>query len=317
VRVMITLMMSGKGGEDSISAFSDFLGNPVALLLIVAACILFIQSFKRSEENMEYAGKVMVFVLFFVVMILLAALFVALKLPLHFDLNISGAYFGRLLLIAVIAVAAIFSLVYVADYALEANRRLQAERDRANRASFQYMSLKQQVNPHFLFNSLNVLDALVCDGKSEDASKYIHKLAGIYRYMLQNEREEVVSLRDELEFARAFADLLKLRFPQGLVFNISLQDSDLKRFVVPCSLQLLIENATKHNSISAENPLTVEISSNGEEICVRNNIIPKLTPVSSTGLGLNYIRQQYLDICGNDIDIQQDTDFFTVKMPLI
>lgn len=215
------------------------------------------------------------------------------------------------------SIALAIFLIDIIFISYSVRRNIKAERDEADRARFQYMSLKQQVNPHFLFNSLNVLDALVGEGRNSEASTYIHKLAGIYRYMLHNEKESAVPLSDELTFTKMYTDLLMLRFPEGLKVNVGIPEEDLSRYVAPCSLQLLVENATKHNAISASHPLVVDISSDGQMLCVSNNRIPKVSPVQSTGLGLNYIRQQYRALSGKEAEVQASAGTFTVKLPLL
>ncbi|MBQ9309714.1 MAG: histidine kinase [Bacteroidales bacterium] len=211
-------------------------------------------------------------------------------------------------------------LIFVADIIFISNstrKAMEAERGKANKARFQYMNLKQQVNPHFLFNSLNVLDALVCDGTKEEASTYIHKLAGLYRYMLRNEGEELVSLSDELEYARMYLALLRVRFPEGIRMEEDIRPEDLSRMVVPCSVQLLLENATKHNAFSASEPLLIRISSDNNTLLITNNLRLRLTPSSSTGLGLKYIRQQYLDHSGAEVLVQKSDAEFSVSLPLL
>ena len=203
------------------------------------------------------------------------------------------------------------------NYAITTRIEMQTEREKANMAQYRYLKLKRQVNPHFLFNSLNILDCLICEEKTEQASTYTHKLAGIYRYMIKSEEEEVVSLRDELVFVRLYVDLLKVRFPEGFEVSINVPEESLARFVPPCSIQLLIENVTKHNAVSADNPLKIEVEVRGENVYVRNNIVPKLTKSQSTGLGQKYIRQLYMDLSGKSIDIEKTESSYCVTLPLL
>ena len=195
--------------------------------------------------------------------------------------------------------------------------KMQSEREKANMAQYRYLKLKRQVNPHFLFNSLNILDCLICEEKSEQASIYTHKLAGIYRYMIKSEEEELVTLRDELVFVRLYIDLLKVRFPEGFEVEIDVPEDRLARFVPPCSIQLLIENATKHNAVSAENTLTVRVEAVEDHVKVCNNIVPKVTKSPSTGLGQQYIRQLYMDLSGKSIDIEKTEKKYCVTLPLL
>lgn len=150
-----------------------------------------------------------------------------------------------------------------------------------------------------------------------EASEYIHKLAGIYRYMLRNEEEGTVTLRDEMTYVEMYRDLLKVRFQEGFNVEVGIPPEDLSRHVIPCSVQLLIENATKHNAVSPSRPLNVSVVSDGETLTVTNNLIPKITEAQSSGLGLNYILQQYRDRSGKGIVIIRTDDFYTVKLPLL
>ncbi len=234
----------------------------------------------------------------------------------HFS---STIFSGEFLLgsVAMMAAILIYSVIYMVVYAITARRNADKEKDRADLAKFQYLNLKQQVNPHFLFNSLNILDALVMDGKDEEASTYIHKLAGIYRYMLKNENETTVSLRDEMTYVGMYSDLLKVRFQEGLVIETTIPEDDMAKSVIPCSVQLLVENATKHNAVSPENPLKVSIVSDGETLTVSNNLIPRITPSQSSGLGLNYIREQYDSRSPKGVQITKTEDKYTVTLPLL
>ena len=215
-------------------------------------------------------------------------------------------------------VALMFVLfAFLASYTLLAKRKTEKEIEKRHLAQYRYMKLSQQVNPHFLFNSLNILDGLVTEGDSEAASVYIHKLAALYRYLLKNEDETLVRLRDEMEFVDKYIDLLKVRFQDGMEVTEDIDPSSLGRMVVPCSVQLLIENATKHNAALAGNPLKIRITTDSGKICVRNTLRPKLSPPNSTGLGLKYISQQYKDLSGKEITITQTDAEFTVILPLL
>ena len=208
-------------------------------------------------------------------------------------------------------------VVVVAQYALRLQQRALAASEKANLAQYRYHKLKQQVNPHFLFNSLNVLDYMIQEQRPEDASRYTHKLAEVYRYMIKSEDETTVRLRDELEFVSQYADLLKVRFPEGLEVETDIPDEAMSRSVAPCCLQLLVENATKHNAVQPDHPLRVRITADAASVTVTNNRIPKLRRTASTGLGLQYIRQQYRDLSGKSITVLEDEHNYTVTLPLL
>ena len=209
------------------------------------------------------------------------------------------------------------ALVLVAESAIKASEKAEAAKAEANLAQYRYLKLKQQVNPHFLFNSLNVLDCLIQEQSQEDASTFTHKLADIYRYMIRNEEQSLVPLRDEMDFVRQYVDLLKVRWPEGIDVNVSISDTAMRRSVIPCCVQLLIENATKHNAVLPEDPLKIDIKSEENYVTVTNNRHPKVSHGSSTGLGLKYIRQQYKDLSGKHVDIIDSDNEFSVKLPLI
>ena len=208
-------------------------------------------------------------------------------------------------------------VVALSTYALRLQRRALEASEQANLAQYRYHKLKQQVNPHFLFNSLNVLDYLIQEQPREDASRYTHKLADVYRYMIKSEDETTVRLRDEMAFVEQYADLLKVRFPEGLEVQTDIPEEALSRMVVPCCVQLLVENAIKHNIVRAEEPLRISIRSEGDFVSVSNNRIPKLTRPVSTGLGLKYIRQQYRDLSGKGIEVLDEEKRYSVKIPLL
>ena len=194
---------------------------------------------------------------------------------------------------------------------------MKAERDKANNAEFQYVRLKQQVNPHFLFNSLNILDCLVIDGKTAQASTYIHKLAGIYRYMLRYDDRTTVSLEDEMNFVGMYADLLKVRFGNGFSLETGIPERLMSGHVIPCSVQMLLENAIKHNRTGEGHPLKIRISAEGSELTVWNELRPKLNSGESTRVGLDYLTRQYRDLYGKDVKVSSDGNAFAVTIPVL
>lgn len=265
---------------------------------------------------------------------LLVAIVVILCVRLIYLLVFSNSLTGENAVLNVILdyVFSCFILLYMADYAVKMSRKAQEDQEKARLAQYSYIKLKQQVNPHFLFNSLNVLDCLVCEQQTDQASTYIHKLAGIYRYMIGSEDRTLVHLRDEMEFVRQYIDLMMVRFPLGLEVEIDIPDEALSRDVVPCSVQMLVENATKHNVVGEHKPLKIRIYVEDNCLVVINNIRPKVsTHGESTGLGLKYIREQYQDVSDHDIEVgtvedtpascdgydSPATSYYVVKLPLL
>lgn len=206
---------------------------------------------------------------------------------------------------------------YLAYCSVRAESSAAREKEKLHKAQYDYLRLKQQVEPHFMFNNLNVLDEMVCSGNIEAASTFIRKLASTYRYMTGSEHEVLVSLRDEMKFVEEYVDLLKVRFEDAMDIDADIDEDTMSMFVVSCSVQLLVENAIKHNVASSENPLHVRIFREGKYLVVSNPIRPKLGPVPAGGIGLSYIRHQYRDVAGKDMLVSSGDDEFTVKLPLI
>jgi LytS/YehU family sensor histidine kinase len=135
--------------------------------------------------------------------------------------------------------------------------------------------------------------------------------------MLNTDKKSLVKISEELEFTMKYIDLLKERFIEGMEFEIDIEEQHMNDMVVPCSLQLLVENATKHNIVSAESPLRVRITTENNNLVVRNNLQPRTHGQPSTNLGLRNIRQQYLDVAASDISIEKSDSEFIVKLPIV
>ena len=193
---------------------------------------------------------------------------------------------------------------------------IEAEQLKTERFARQYQSLKDQLNPHFLFNSLNVLSNLVYENP-DTAAKFVHKLSRIYRYVLDVQHEELVSLEKELDFAADYLSLQKIRFEDSLQYEIRM-DKNMSGNLPPLSLQLLLENAIKHNIASSEHPLQIEIFSENKELVVKNNLQLKSSiPEHSAGIGLMNIVKRYELLSNETISIQDAGKSFVVKLPLL
>jgi len=135
--------------------------------------------------------------------------------------------------------------------------------------------------------------------------------------MLQHDGEKLVRLDEEIRFVTMYYELLKIRFPEGFSVRQDIRPEDTTRLIVPCTLQLLLENVTKHNAISPEDPVLIRVRTDGETLEMENNLIPKASPVTSTGMGLPYLRRQYMDLCGQEIDVEKTDRSFRVRIPLL
>ena len=179
-----------------------------------------------------------------------------------------------------------------------------------------FESLKNQLDPHFLFNSLNVLTSLIGEN-SEKAEKFTTKLSKIYRYVLEQRTKELVPLEEELTFAKAYMELLKMRFEGAIQFVIpeTINNSEFK--IVPLSLQLLLENAVKHNVVSATQPLKISIFEKEGYVHIQNNSNPKEVIVKSTQVGLGNIADRYGLLSRKNVLIENNHKTFTVSLPLL
>ena len=250
-----------------------------------------------------------------VVLVFVAVLVVRLVMLLRTSTTFFGEHVRLNIIIDYVGTMAI--VVWMAYHVILARKDTLLERRKRHEAQYNYDRLKTHIEPHFLFNSLNTLSSIVDAGETRDAKRFIQKLADVYRYLIENEDEHVVGLGEELHFVEQYADLMKIRFPEGLDIRVSVPPEDRGRYVVPCSIQLLVENAIKHNVVSASQPLTVDIGVEGDYLVVRNNYQPKKTSQPSTGNGQRYIRRQYHDEMEKEVVIEQTAQEYTVKLPLL
>lgn len=315
----VELFTSPSFSTDCLYHMADLLvSNSAALIILLCVNIIYVRHTRRRTRH-GLIAEIAAFLLFVLLTSACVALITGLHLPFAFDRSFTAREFLQLWIITLLVEVILYSVVFMVDYALVARAVLRAERGKAHQAQFRYMKLKQQVNPHFLFNSLNILDCLVCEQRTEQASVYIHKLAGIYRYMLQNEEETLVRLHEEMAFVGMYVDLLQVRFPEGFRVETDISDEVMNRHVLPCSVQLLVENAIKHNSVGADRPLVIRIvaEAEAEAVTVSNNLQLKVSGNPSTRVGLNYIRQQYLDLSGIPIGIRCTDTEYCVTLPLL
>jgi sensor histidine kinase YesM len=179
-----------------------------------------------------------------------------------------------------------------------------------------FSTLKNQLDPHFLFNTLGTLMSLI-EEDQDVAVSYVEELADVYCYILQTKDDKLIALGKELDFIRSYLFLIKKRFGKNIVAAVTIEDRFLKDKIPPLSLQLLIENAVKHNVISKKSPLRIEVFIDNNHITVRNNIRKKATLQASIGIGLVNLRKRYEFFAKEKPMIFTDERYFTVKVPLI
>lgn len=180
----------------------------------------------------------------------------------------------------------------------------------------QLEGLRNQVNPHFLFNSLNTLVYLIPEDP-EKAVRFVQQLSKVYRYVLESRDVKMIPLREELEFLNSYVYLLKERFGENLHVEIKGLEQKQDSAIVPLALQILFENAIKHNIISSEKPLRIEVFSENGHLVVRNNLQRKNQVMDSTGVGLQNIKDRYRMLTDKDVQIIASQQYFTVALPVI
>ena len=223
-----------------------------------------------------------------------------------------GYYFFPLLITIIISL--FFHLLYF--YKALQEKRVKEQKIIAGTASAKFDALKNQLDPHFLFNSLNVLASLI-DENPQKAQKFTTSLSKVYRYVLEQKEKELVSLEEELNFARTYIKLLEMRFENSIQFEIpeNLNTRDAK--VVPLSLQLLLENTIKHNVASEDQPLRIRIFEENDYLVVQNNYQKKEVLSTRKGVGLQNIVNRYNEVTQRNVFIEQNEAFFKVKLPLL
>lgn len=209
-------------------------------------------------------------------------------------------------------------LIRKANFRLR-NMEIQAEQLKKQNALAQFEALKNQISPHFLFNSLSILSSLV-HVDAHLSEKFIDQLSKAYRYILEQKDNETVSLKTELDFLSAYAFLLRIRFENKFDVKISIGDHEAEKYhIAPLTLQILIENCVKHNRMSEKEPLSIAILIEDDYLAVINPIRCRRTgeTVASTGIGLANIKNRYQLLTGKPVQINEHGELFAVKIPLL
>jgi len=222
-------------------------------------------------------------------------------------------------LIKCFGTTAMIATLYEAGYffAMWKRQAIEAEALKSRQLRAELDILRNQVSPHFLFNSLNTLVALIPDDP-QLAMRFTKDLSAVYRYILQHKDKEVVDLGTELDFTAAYINLMKVRFEEALQINIAVQPEHRSLLVAPLTLQLLLENALKHNVASTAHPLHVEITvEHGRNLVIRNNLRRKQGGVEGTGTGLSNVKQRYAILSDRPVDVIETREHFLVALPLL
>jgi two-component system LytT family sensor kinase len=193
---------------------------------------------------------------------------------------------------------------------------VQAERLEREKTQLQFDSLKNQLNPHFLFNALASLNSLIAEDQAL-ASRFLQNMSKVYRYVLQNKEKNFVNLQTELDFIQHYVFLAETRFGEALRITFRLSPEALDRAIVPVTLQILMENALKHNIMDADKPLTIDVVSENDYLVVRNKLQKKKTVETSNQVGLENMKSLYRFMTDRPVIVESGSEMFTVKVPLL
>jgi sensor histidine kinase YesM len=266
-----------------------------------------------SDIGKRLVGVFVAFnVIYFVVNTVLDALFTWLMPNDNHEPDALLSYIASLIVSALV-----MTLYEATSFYVQLQRTVaeKAELERQNIES-QLEGLRNQVNPHFLFNSLNTLIYLIPED-SDKAVRFVQQLSKVYRYVLESRDSKLIPLSEELDFLKSYVFLLKERFGENFQVEIKDLDKKLDCAIVPLSLQMLFENAIKHNVISTGKPLHIEVFAENGHLVVRNNLQKKNQVMDSTGVGLQNIKDRYRMLTDKEVEVIASQHYFTVALPAI
>lgn len=322
VLLFIITKAQGNTWKNDTTLFYGFLFTMLySVVLYFVNSVLFILLDRRfGKGNMTLKRSIISFSLSFV-----ATLFCVLLLRILEDVIIEGEtlqqffaeetasnyYFAMGITIILLLIIHVF--YYYRRY-LE--NRVKREKIIAGTASAQFESLKNQIDPHFLFNSLNVLSSLI-EENPDNAQRFTTSLSKVYRYVLEQKDKELVSVEEELAFAKTYMNLLKMRFEGSLFYELPQKNSETDAKVVPLSLQLLLENTIKHNVVSPQRPLHIRIFESNGYLVVENDLQKKEVLQDRRGVGLQNIVSRYGILTSRKVVVEETDRHFRVKLPIL
>ena len=292
-----------------------------SVVLYIANALIFIQLDKHFEKNRFHLKRLLIGFLASFFVSGLAIFFLRMledvgfedKTIQEFIQNEMPANYVVAMVITII-VSLVVHLVYF--YKAYQENKLKEQKIIAGTASAQFESLKNQIDPHFLFNSLNVLSSLI-EENPESAQKFTTSLSKIYRYVLEQKDKELVSVAEELQFAKTYMNLLKMRFENSITFEIPEGFDNEEAKVVPLSLQLLLENCIKHNVVSEAKPLHVKITIENNQLVVTNNLQKKEVLSDRKGVGLQNIVNRYAILTKRTVLVEENEQEFKIFLPIL
>lgn len=317
---LVALVLAGFFHEEPLT-LRDYAITVLITGIIWQGCYLIITHFRERFPGIERTSLRIV-----VTVVATSVYIVAIDFATCSALDAAGlqenAYLNgqwRMNLLKCFGTTALIGTLYEAGYffAMWKRQAIEAEALKSRQLRAELDILRNQVSPHFLFNSLNTLVALIPEDPGQ-AIRFTKALGHVYRYILQHKDKEVVDLGTELDFTEAYISLMKMRFEEALSITVDVRPGDRHLLVAPLTLQLLLENALKHNVASVAHPLQVDIHvEKGRTLVVRNNLRRKQSGVEGTGTGLNNVKQRYAILSDRSVDVIGTREHFLVALPLI
>ena len=306
------------GEKDNLGIFLLSLAETLVLWEANRLVILY---FRRKYPSLEQTTKRMILILLFCIIV--TVVLRSLNIFIYDQIEVKNGNLELVVYLKNIFIALLFVFivggVYEAIYYFRKwkTSTLEAETLKKVNLQTQLDSLKVQINPHFLFNSLGSLSSLI-DEDQKRAQEFLGQMSAVYRYLLQANEKQLTSLHNEMEFIDAYVNMLKTRFAEGLHLTVEIDKNCFEYLIPPLTVQILLENAVKHNSVGISKPLHVNIYTDTEEnLVVENNLQKKTSAVESNKTGLNNIASKYKLLNRGEIAIKESETHFQVTVPLI
>jgi LytS/YehU family sensor histidine kinase len=291
--------------------FYSFIINFVLVLFITWFDYLVLEKIKSLMPRYPVTSLVLSIGITFLVLLLVALLLKLFVVPMFLPYIrvptarvVVGSFFTNSMILMVIEMYSSYHIKQEAE-----RRAIEAEREKAQ---YQFLALKNQINPHFLFNSMNVLSSLVYQD-ADKANVFTKKLSAVYRYLLVTSKRSLVSLQEEMDFVNNYIFLEKIRYADGIEVEVNGKTNLDHIHVIPASIQMLVENAIKHNKASVTAPLHIVISIQMTRVIVKNNLQLR-TDINPSGIGLKNLEKQYR-LQHKHIDIEVNEKEFKVTLP--
>lgn len=308
--------MRGLSWVEAVISWSVSLFYSTCDWIIMRKWLIFLR--KRYPSLKDNVKRVLIFFLGIVVTVIMVDILGGLLLSWVFGIHFNPIARSKIV-VPVILISTMTMAIYEAIYFFIRLKKSIREEEQAKQVAVQAQldTLRNQAQPHFLFNSLNTLRDIIDQNSKDEAKNFVDKLADVYRFILESGTAHLIPLKDEIKFAKAYIHIQSERFGDNLQVNWKKLEESTNAMIVPMSLQLLLENAIKHNVISKAKPLLITVELNDSYLVVKNLIQPRSTQLPSTKLGLKNIQKRYALISKKSVVITKENEEFRVSLPFL